>query len=364
MSRLRSLSVPKLIAVAIGLVVLFGVPMVTSTFVTFEFANVAVFVIALIGLNILTGYSGQISLGNGAFMAIGAYTTALLVHRTGISPYLTIPVAALVTGFFGYLFGFPALRLSGIYLALATFALALAVTPVINNYDSFTEGHTGINMKPVHPPAFLSLSDEQWLYFLTWGIAALMFVLAWNLVRSNTGRAFMAIRDSETAATASGVSLSSYKTLAFAISAFYSGIAGSLLAIVVAYVNPDNFSLQLSLSLLVGAVVGGLGFEFGPVIGGLFVVFLPYFSEKISNIHVGGIALPSKPDIFYGILLLLIVFFAPAGVMGLIMRGFTLYRVRRAAARGATVAPIAVPGVLEEQPAEVSPDEEKSEMSS
>ncbi len=333
MSRLKGLPIPVLIAAGLGAVVLFGIPLVTDTFFTFLFANVAVYVIALMGLNILTGYSGQISLGNGAFMAVGGYTTALLVHRLHV-PYLaTIPIAGLVTGLFGFLFGFPALRLSGIYLALATFALALSVTPVINNFDTFTEGHTGINMKPAHAPAILQLSDEQWLYFLSWGIAAVMFIISWNIVRSSTGRAFMAIRDSETAATASGVSLSYYKTLAFAISALFSGVAGALLAIVAAYVNPDNFSLQLSLNLLVGLVVGGLGFRFGPVIGGLVVVFLPYYSEKIATIQFSSFSLPAKPDIFNGILLLLILFFAPSGVMGLIMRGFALYNGRRTAVR-------------------------------
>jgi branched-chain amino acid transport system permease protein len=365
-SRPLGISIPVWIALGVGLVVFIGIPLLTDTFVTFLFANAAIYVIALMGLNLLTGYSGQISLGNGAFMAVGAYTTALMAHHLGVSYWLTIPIAGLTAGIVGFLFGFPALRLSGIYLALATFALALSITPIldIRRAQPFFLGHAGVSMKPAHPPAFLSLSDEQFLYFVMWGIAALMFVLAWNIIRSSTGRAFMAIRDSETAATASGVSLSTYKTLAFAISAFYSGVAGSLLAIVVAYVNPDNFSLQLSLTLLVGAVVGGLGFEFGPVIGGLFVVFLPYFSEKIANIQIGSISLPSKPDIFYGILLLLIVFFAPSGVMGLIMRGFTTYRVRRSASRGGAVVIPPAAGVLEEQPdVQKMITEEKSETS-
>jgi branched-chain amino acid transport system permease protein len=341
-----------LIAAGVGVVVFFGIPTVSDKFTTFEFTYVAIYVIALMGLNLLTGYSGQISLGNGAFMAIGGYTTALMTHHLGISYWLTIPIAAMVAGVFGFLFGFPALRLSGIYLALATFALALAIPPIIDidKLEFFFLGHSGVSLHPAHPPAFLPLSDEQWLYYVMWAIAAVMFVIAWNIIRSSTGRAFMAIRDSETAAVASGVSLSYYKTLAFGISAAYSGVAGSLLAISVAYVNPDVFSLQLSLALLVGMVVGGVGFEFGPVLGAMFIVWLPYLSELVSRQHIGNFQLPSKPDVFYGILLLLIIFFAPAGAMGLIMRGVGWYRVRRAASRGEALAVAPVAGVLEEEP--------------
>jgi branched-chain amino acid transport system permease protein len=352
-TRYLGMTIPTWIAIGIGLVVLLGIPLITDTFTTFEFASAGAYVIALMGLNLLTGYSGQISLGNGAFMAVGAYTTALLAHHLGVSYWLTIPIAGLAAGIAGFLFGFPALRLSGIYLALATFALALSITPILNidNLRWLFLGHVGVNLKPAHPPVFLALSDEQFLYFITWGVAGVMFVIASNIIRSSTGRAFMAIRDSETAATASGVSLAYYKTLAFGISAAYSGVAGSLLAIIIAYVNPDVFGLSLSLALLVGIVVGGVGSEFGPVIGGLFIIWVPYFAEKLSALHIGLFQMPSKPDVFFGILLLLIIFFAPSGAVGLIMRGIGNYRRWRASARGETfvAAPVAA-GTLEEEP--------------
>ena len=336
-ARVLGVPVSTLAIAAVGLVVFFGIPLTTDTFTTFEFTNVAVYVIALIGLNILTGYSGQISLGNGAFMAVGGYTTALLVSRLQIPWYATIPLAGLLAGIVGFLFGFPSLRLSGIYLALATFALALAVPPLINNYDNITNGHVGINMKNASPPDWLGISLEQWLYFVCWGVAALMFVISITIIRSGIGRAFMAIRDSETAAVSSGVSLSYYKTLAFGISAVYSGVAGSLLAIIVAYVNPDVFSLQLSLSLLVGAVVGGIGLRWGPIIGGMFVIWLPYYAEKLGTLSIGPLTLPQKPDLAFGILLLVILFFAPSGVAGLLGQAGRWYRSRRDEARtGAT----------------------------
>ena len=329
-ARLSRVRLSSVILAVIGAVVLLGIPVTTDTFQTFQFAQVGVFVIAIIGLNLLTGYSGQISLGNGAFMAIGGYTTALLARRLGVPYLLTIPLGGLLAAAAGFLIGIPALRLRGIYLALATFALALSVTPVLNNFDTFTGGHAGITLKLARPPLGLDLSNEQWLYFLCWGLVVILFVPAWLLVRSRTGRAWMAIRDSETAATANGVSISFYKTLAFAISAFYAGVAGSLQVILLTYVNPDSYGLGLSLSLLIGVVVGGLANIWGPVFGGLIVVWLPYYAEQAARIHIGSISLGGKPDIGFGILLLVIVFFAPAGIAGLLGRAFRRYRALRA----------------------------------
>jgi branched-chain amino acid transport system permease protein len=327
------------VLILLGLGVVLGIPVATDSFQTFQFANVAVFVVALMGLNLLTGFNGQISLGNGAFMAVGGYTTALLVLRLGVPYPATIPLGGLLAAVAGVLIGIPALRLRGIYLALATFALALSVTPVLNNFDSFTGGHAGLNLKPAAPPFGLDLSNEQWLYFLCWGIAAILFVPAWLLIRSRTGRAWTAIRDSETAATANGVSVPFYKTLAFALSAFYAGIAGSLQAIVLAYINPDSYSLGLSLSLLIGVVVGGLANSWGPVLGGLVIVWLPYLADRASSVHIGALSIGGKPDIGYGILLLLLMFFAPAGLAGLLARGLRRYQLLRQRFRAGPTPP-------------------------
>jgi branched-chain amino acid transport system permease protein len=300
------------------------------------FAQVAAYTIAIIGLNILTGYSGQISLGNGAFMAIGSYTTALLVARVHVPYGLTIPLGGLLAGVVGLLVGIPALRLRGIYLALATFALALSVTPVLNNYDRFTGGHVGVTIATASPPLGLPVSNEQWLYFMNFGLLAIVFVPSWLLLRGRTRRAWMAIRDSETAATANGISLAYYKTLAFAISAFYAGIAGSLFVINVNYANPDTYGLTLSLQLLIGIVIGGLAYVWGPLLGGLLVVWLPYFAEK---------SFGYKPDIGFGILLILVVFLAPNGVAGLAHR--LLIRLRHERPER-----VVQPGVIEGKPAE------------
>ena len=352
---LATIPVSAMLIAVVGLVAVVGIPLITDSFQTFQFANVAAFVIAIIGLNLLTGYSGQISLGNGAFMAVGGYTTAIMAHRLGASYALTIPLGGLIACVFGFLIGIPALRLRGIYLALATFALALSVTPVLNNFDTFTGGHVGINLKPATPPPGIDLSNEQWLYFVGWAIAGILFVPAALLLRSRTGRAWMAIRDSETAATANGVNIAFYKTLAFGVSAFYAGVAGSLQIINTAYINPDNYGLGLSLSLLIGLVVGGLGSIWGPVLGGLLVVWLPYFAEKASGLHIGSVSFGGKPDIGFGLLLIVIVFFAQDGLAGLVRRGTARYRLLRTRFKvegtAAAQAPTAAPSeALEEVP--------------
>jgi branched-chain amino acid transport system permease protein len=317
------------IATIATVAIVLAIPLVTDTFTTFQFSLVGAYVIACIGLNILTGYSGQISLGNGAFMAFGGYTAALLMKDAGMPYGATIPIAGLVAGVLGFLFGIPALRLSGIYLALATFALALALSPVINNYDRLTGGNGGITLPAVQAPAWTQLSNEQFEYFLAWLIAGLLFVFARALMRSGAGRALSAIRDGQTAAVAMGVDINYYKTLAFGLSAFYAGVAGALLAIITAFVHPDNFNLSLSIALLTAVVIGGLGLDLGPLFAGVLLVWLPFLAEKTSGLHLGPITVPGKPDILYGVALIVIIFVAPSGVAGLLGRAARAIRARR-----------------------------------
>jgi branched-chain amino acid transport system permease protein len=309
-------------AIVVMLVAVLAPLFLLGRFTTIQFAYVWVFTIAIIGLNILTGYSGQISLGNGAFMAIGGYVTAVLYFKLKIPYGWTILPAGLLAGLVGYGFGFPALKLSGLYLALATFALGITADPVIKNFGQLTNGHEGIVLPPATDPLGLGFTNEQWVYYLSLVIAVLLFLFARSLLSGQTGRAFRAIRDSETAAAASGISLSHYKTLAFGISAFYAGIAGALYATVTAYVSPDSFDLPLSLALLVGAVVGGVGTMAGPALGAAFVVWLPIYAQKIFN---------AKPDISYGVLLILLMYLMPQGIAGGVRSLIMLYRRRIAA---------------------------------
>jgi branched-chain amino acid transport system permease protein len=330
-----------LVAFAAFAVFVAVLPVFVSDFKAQQYAYVGIYLIALLGLNIVTGYTGQISLGHGAFMAIGGYTSAILmVGNTqfggpiggGLRDVWTIPVAGAVAGLVGLAFGLPALRLSGLYLALATFAIAVALPSVLKRFDTFTGGGTGINLfgKPQLTGGLTGVdvlgkhvSFDEWLYYLTWTIALVAFALAWIVLGGRTGRAFRAVRDSEIAAISSGVSLARYKTLAFGISAAYAGVAGALFAIANTYVNPDTFPIALSIFLLVGIVVGGLGGLSGLVFGAIFIEFLPLWAQgEDLGSHLPGRVIeethkPGGPAIVYGVVLILLMFVLPSGVGGL-----------------------------------------------
>jgi len=318
-----------------------------------EYSYVGIYLIALLGLNILTGYTGQISLGHGAFMAIGGYTTAVLMAGNeqfggpisgGMKDVWTLPIAGLVAGLVGLAFGIPALRLSGLYLALATFAIAVAMPSTAKRFEEFTGGGSGIQLfgTPELTGSIanveilgLSFSPNDWMYYLAWSIALVAFAVAWLILRGRTGRAFRAVRDSETAAVSSGVSLARYKTLAFGISAAYAGVAGGLFAIASAFVNPDAFPVALSIYLLVGIVVGGLGGLSGLVFGAIFIAFLPLWAQgqDLGSLLPGRIIeetqKPGGPAMVYGIVLILLMFVIPNGVGGLFRRIGQLISRRR-----------------------------------
>jgi branched-chain amino acid transport system permease protein len=311
-----------LVAFAVLTVVVIVLPSFVSAFRAQQLAYVAIYLIALIGLNVLTGYTGQISLGHGAFMAVGGYTTAILMSDHGVKDVWTIPLAALVAGVAGFLFGFPALWLSGLYLALATFAIAVSMPALIKRFEGFTGGGSGINLfgtpeltASLTPVTILGqeLAFNDWLYYLSWTVALISYVIAWLLLRGRTGLALRAVRDSETAAQSSGVSLARYKTLAFGVSAAYAGAAGSLFAIATTFVNPDTFPVALSILLLVGVVVGGLGSLVGLIAGAVFIQFLPIWSQEISKS-------PGAPSMVSGLVLIALMFVLPMGVAGLVGR--------------------------------------------
>ena len=311
-------------------VVIAVLPKFLTDFRAQQFAYVGIYLIAQIGLNVLTGYTGQMSLGHGAFMAVGGYTTAILMTDHGVKDLWTIPIAAVVAGAAGFLFGLPALRLTGLYLALATFAIAVATPAVIKKFEGFTGGGSGKNLfgvkeltggiAPVHVLGW-KLNFNNWLYYLCWTVALVLYVVAWLLLRGRTGRAFRAVRDSETAALSSGVSLARYKTLAFGVSAAYAGVAGALFAIATTYVNPDTFPVQLSIFLLVGVVVGGLGSLTGLIAGAIFIEFLPLWAQDISKS-------PGAPGVVYGVILIGVIFLLPTGAAGLLRRVASLFRGR------------------------------------
>jgi branched-chain amino acid transport system permease protein len=301
-------------AVAVALAIL---PFLISGYHALEFAGMGTYFVAILGLNILTGYTGQISIGHGAFMGIGGYTTAILASQHGVPDYWTIPLAGLVTGIVGVGFGIPALRLTGLYLALATFGVAVAMPQIEKKWEHLTKGTTGL---------ILNTHTGDWLYGVSWGTAAVLFVAAWLLVRSRVGLALAAVRDSEIAAASMGVDPARYKVLAFGISAFYAGVAGALYAMSSAYVNPDVFPITLSLFLLIGAVIGGLGSLSGLLAGAAFVEFVqryaPNIVEWISPVGINA-SKPGIPGVIFGGVLIVLVLIFPTGVGGAIRRAVT-----------------------------------------
>ena len=325
MTRRRAITLAsQAVAFLAGVAVLLVLPHWLSDFRASEVAYVGVYFIAILGLNILTGYTGQISLGHGAFMAIGGYTTAIMVGHHNVRDLWTIPLAGLIAGGAGLLFGLPALRLAGMYLALATFGFAVALPAVLKKFDHFTGGTEGIQL--FGRPGFTgkgfenvhvlgqTLTFNDWLYYLTWTIAAVLFVVAWAVLGGRMGRTFRAIRDSEVAATSSGVNLPLYKTLAFGLSAFYAGIAGSLFALATTFVNPDTFPVVLSLYIVIGAVVSGLGSIWGILAGALFIQYVPDLASKYVS------KAPGAPSVAYAIVLILVVVLLPFGLTGLVRR--------------------------------------------
>ena len=302
-------------------------PYVVSSYHTFQLTLVLVYAIALLGLNILTGYNGQISLGHGAFYAIGAYAAAILMDRFGLPYWATPPLAGALCLVAGFLFGLPALRLEGLYLALATFALGVSMPQLLKyrGVEAWTGGVQGIVIaKPEAPAALralgLPLNPDQWLFFFTLAVAVLMFILGWNLLRGRVGRALVAIRDHPIAAEAMGVHGSLYKSLAFGVSAMYTGVAGALGAIAVQYVAPDSFGIFLSLVFLVGIVIGGLASISGALYGALFIQFVPNIADEISK---------AAPWAIFGVFLIVFIYLMPTGVAGAMRLVLERWRKRR-----------------------------------
>ncbi len=301
----RYLAIGAAIAVALLL------PAIATNFVIFQLTMVMIYGLAIVGLNLLTGFNGQFSLGHSAFYGIGAYTSAILMDKVDLAYYWTLPCSGAVCFLVGFLFGLPALRLQGLYLALGTFALAAALPQILKfqPLESLTGGVQGIVLIKPDAPAGLPLNPDQWLYYFTLVVLLVMLGGATNLVNSRTGRALMAIRDHPIAAAAMGVNTALYKTLTFGVSALYTGVAGALGAIAVQFVAPDSFSFFLSISFLVGLVIGGVASIPGSLVGGLFVLYVPNIAERFSTGLAGAI---------YGVILLLVIFVMPSGAAGLV----------------------------------------------
>ena len=296
------------------------VPFMFGEFRVGQLTQVLAFAIAVLGLNLLVGYSGQISLGHGAFFAVGAYTAAILIQDHGWPHLLAVPVAGAAAGLAGFLFGVPALRVRGLYLALLTLGLAVATPPIIKRLDGLTGGSQGINVKPPEPPSSLGLASDQWVYLLALAIAIPLFVMVANLLRTRVGRALITLRDNEIAAKSMGVNIAQYKTGAFAMSAAFAGVGGAVYVFTVGFVSPESFTLVLSISFLAAVVVGGLATVFGAVLGALFIVLVPDYAADVDDAFAG---------VIYGAVLILMMYLERGGLVGLARRVWRRVERRR-----------------------------------
>jgi len=291
---------------------------------------ITIHAIVAIGLNILVGYTGQISMGHAGFFAIGAFTTIFLKLKGGFPFPIALPIAGFISSFFGFILGLPALRLKGPYLAIATLGFGMTITTVIKHLEFFG-GRMGLQAPKLY--FFGTPMKDIHFYYMIIIIAVLMVIGAVKLVRTRVGRAFIAIRDSDIAAEAMGVNLTYYKTLAFAVSAFYTGIGGGLYAFILGFINPESFHLIMSITFLAMVVVGGLGSIMGSIAGAALMTYLDIKLQAIQDIPAIGPALVAFSQkymsiggisniavIVYGLIMILIVLFEPLGIFGFWIR--------------------------------------------
>jgi branched-chain amino acid transport system permease protein len=299
-------------AIATGLVLATLYPFYASQTDNFKFTLVIIWAMAAIGLTLLTGLSGQISLAQSVFFAAGAYTSAILITDHGWHYLLTVPVGVIVAFVLGVLIGLPARRLSGLYLATVTLAAAVVMPPLLRRL-SFTGGDNGIVVTTPSPPSWAgSIAQDQWIYLVALVVGLAVLTVAWSLTRSGYGRALIAMRDNEIAAQAFGVDAARLKVLTFAISAAMAGAAGSVYSFTVGFVGPASFDLFIAVGFLSAMVVGGVGSLAGAVLGAAFVRLMPDYTAEVSA---------ALPGFVYGITLILVMLVLPRGIVGLLTRG-------------------------------------------
>jgi branched-chain amino acid transport system permease protein len=311
----------------------FYVVSVVANFSAIRWAVAVTLAVAILGLNIVTGYSGQISIGHSAFFGIGAYTTMILIADHGWPFLATLPVAGALGFLVGAVIGVPALRIRGLYLSLITLGLALAFPAIVKSdnffgvdFASITGGSNGkvISSGDVttkqgfhwNPPSWApsGWTTNDWVFTTVFVIAIILFVLTSNLIRSSVGRGMIAMRDNETGAAVSGVYPAQYKVLAFATSALVTSIGGGCFALASTTIGPDTFGLQRSIEFIAGLVIGGVATILGPAIGGVLVEWLPYWAFEVNWPILGKLQGP-QAGVLYGVILVLIIFFMPGGIV-------------------------------------------------
>ncbi len=282
--------------------------------------NIAgIYTILAVGLDVLSGYTGLVSLGHAGFLAIGAYTSAILVDQAGVPFGLSLIITPLITGLFGIVVGFPALRISGMYLGLTTMGFGFIVRRLIIALRTWTEGSAGLEV--TKPLLFGFTFNSDWdNYFLVYTFVILIIVSIRRVVKSKVGRALMAIRDSEHAAQAAGVNLTRYKLFAFFLSAVLAGLAGVLFAHTMRFISTDHFDILLSIYFIIMVLVGGVGTVYGAVVGTLFIVLLDFLAIPLFKDWLGSFVAVEVADIqslIFGLIMFLFIIFQPMGLYGM-----------------------------------------------
>jgi branched-chain amino acid transport system permease protein len=318
------------VRLALGLAVVVALPFYASPFWLNVLNQIGIAIIGAIGLNILVGYTGQISLGQGGFLAVGAYTAGVVATKSDLSPLVGIPAAVLVTAAVGAFFGLPALRLKGLYLAIATLASQQIIVWLIIHWDWLTGGVGAVVLEPVSVFGWTPTGDAQW-YWVIMGFAALATVTATNLFRTGVGRAFVAIRDHDIAAEAIGVDPARYKVLAFAVSSAYVGLAGALTAYWTQILTWERFTLDVSILYLAMIIVGGLGSISGAIYGAAFMIALPSYLDQLS-LRVSPDSflardLPGIKLLIFGLTIVLFLVFEPKGLARIWQRAKDYFRL-------------------------------------
>jgi len=316
------------LVLAVAFLILYPIVFKDNPYMLYWINYIAIFLIAAIGLNLLTGYAGQISLGHAAFMAVGAYTSTLATLKLGLPFILSIFLGALTSMLFGLIFGIPSLRLKGFYLAIATLAAQYIVEYILVNPKLawLTGGSAGLLVPPAEILGFqITQTDyaDFYYYFITIPITIFLFIFAANLVRSDIGRCWIAIRDNDIAAEIMGINVFKYKLLAFAISSFYAGIAGGLWAFYVGYISPEYYTIDLSIEFIAMILIGGLGRLWGSLLGTVFVLALPELLKTLVIPAISGIVQVSAESlrpIIFGIIIIIFLIIEPKGLIELLRK--------------------------------------------
>lgn len=320
-----------------------SLPFWMAGFLTFQIAAAFTYAVALLGLTIITGRAGLVSIGHSASFGVGAYTGVVLIWLLKVPYGWSIPAAALTGLLFGALFGLPITRLSRNRqsMVIVTLALAIAMPQVLKRFPDLTGGTNGVNLPQPGPPPGLPLGQDQWIYLLALAVLLLMLLLCHNLLGGRVGRALVAMRNHEVAAATSGINVPLYKMLSFAVGSMYAAVGGSVYVLITRFANPDTFSVVLSITFLTGAIIGGIDSVWGTVIGALFVEFVPVFTSDFA------MSSNFPPTIVYSVVLIIVIFLMPDGLVGLTAR------LRRPAAKSTAQLALAerqaaVPSLQEE----------------